>query len=412
MKVRTTLKVLTASLLLASCAQTQTKQNALNIQPLQEVRHSLGHAKAQYELGRYYHGQLRYGLAIESYRRALAIDPGMVDAMNAVGAAYAESGNLGLARAQFKAALKLQPESAYTHNNLGYVDYLAGDYPAAVQAYKQALRLDTKHQKARQNLILALEKMRAGDQIANTVEEASVVAETVPAVEGAQRAGAQSSWVKVSPVIYEIRSTVAPVARDVAATRVKGADTAPVAKLEAARAPAPSNATGPAAMQRAARIPPTPVPQVSVAAQVGEAKSHVMIAVKATPRAVVTQNVTSPTMSGVEVSNGNGVRGMAAMVARYFSTKGVQQARLTNEKPFVERRTRIEFRPGNEAEAAKINSLLPKGALLVASSKLRPGIKVRLVLGHDLGHSITAWDNQSEAQHVTAGLTRVDRPQL
>src|SRR5512139_4154797 len=209
MKARLTLNVLTASLLLASCAQTQPKQDALTILPFQEVQHSYGQAKAQYELGRYYHGQLRYERAIAAYRRALEMDPGMVDALNAMGTAYAESGDLARAREQLEAALKLQPRSVYTYNNLGFVNYLAGDYPAAVQAYKQALRLDGRHEKARQNLVLAYDKMGAGEQIART-EVPDAAAAPLPAAEAVVQKEPQTAWVKVSPSIYEMHSAVAP----------------------------------------------------------------------------------------------------------------------------------------------------------------------------------------------------------
>jgi Flp pilus assembly protein TadD len=401
MKVRLTVTVLTASLLLASCAQMQTKPAAMNIQPLQEVRHGYEQAKAQYELGRYYHGQLRYGLAVESYRRALAMNPAMVDAMNAMGATYAESGNLALAREQFEAALKLQPDSVYTYNNLGYVHYLAGDYPAAVQAYKQALRLDGRHEKARHNLLLALGKMGAGDQVSLATSQESIIGANPPA-ESTPQKGTQSAWVKLSPAIYEMRSAVAPAEKNATTPSMKGVDTmlqTGLAKLNAApvtNSPAAVSARAPVAAPRREEQPP------------------VMIAVKAVPYATTVAQklkaVGATNVRGVEVSNGNGVRGMAAMVARYFSGMGIQQARLTNQKPFVERHTRIEYRPGNAAEAARINSLLRTAAPQVVSNKLRQGIRVRLVLGHDLGHDITAWDNQPESRLVTAGLTGMDLP--
>src|SRR5512139_2977127 len=227
MKARLTLNVLTASLLLASCAQTQPKQDALTILPFQEVQHSYGQAKAQYELGRYYHGQLRYERAIAAYRRALEMDPGMVDALNAMGTAYAESGDLARAREQFEAALKLQPSSVYTYNNLGFVNYLAGDYPAAVEAYKQALRLDGRHEKARQNLVLAYQKMGNAGQVART-EVPDVAAAPPPAAEKPQPKALQAAWVKVSPSIYEMHSAVAPVNPAMQTSKVAGA--APVAR--------------------------------------------------------------------------------------------------------------------------------------------------------------------------------------
>jgi len=394
MKARLTLKVLTASLLLASCAQTQPRQDALTIQPFQEVRHSYDQAKAQYELGRYYHGQLRYERAIAAYRRALEMDPGMVDALNAMGTAYAESGNLVLAREQFEAALKLQPRSVYTYNNLGFVNYLAGDYPAAVQAYKQALRLDGRHEKARQNLVLAYQKMGNGEQVARTAVPDAVA--PAAAEEKTQQREPQTAWVKVSPSVYELHSAVAPVTQPAMQTS-RVADAAPVARLAPVEAaPLPHGVSvQTAAPQRAATSSPGPTAAHQVAAQpIGSAAAD------------------ASRLRGVEVSNGNGVRGMAARVARYFSGKGVQQARLTNQRPFVEHHTRIEYRPGNASEAARINALLPSAAPQVASNSLRPGIRVRLVLGHDLGRDVAAWDNPPVSRSVTAGLSGMGLPRL
>ncbi len=408
MNVRLTLNVLTASVLMAACAQTQTRQE-LSIQPLQEVRHSYEQAKAQYELGRYFHGQLRYGRAIEAYRRALAMDPGMVDAMNAMGAAYAESGNFALAREQFEAALKLQPKSVYIYNNLGFVNYLAGDYPAAAQAYKQALRLDGRHEKARQNLVLVMERMGSAGQIARTEAHDSVAAAQPPADSPREQEATQSAWVKVSPAVYEMHSTVALAAQAVAkpsVERPRGAAATGVASREAE--PVTSDAT--AAETQTTMTAPDP----AMRAPVLEAVVASPTVAKPAPLAVAVSQRVAPAISvrGVEVSNGNGVRGMAARVARYFSGKGIRAARLTNQKPFVERRTRIEYRPGSEAEAARINLLLPKGAPQVASNNLRPGIRVRLVLGHDLTRNVVTWDNRSEPRLVTAGLAGMDMPGL
>jgi len=398
-KIRLTLNVLTASVLLAACAQTPTKE-ALNIQPLQEVRHSYEQATAQYALGRYYHGQLRYERAIEAYRRVLAIDPGMVDAMNAMGSAYAESGNLALAREQFEAALKLQPESVYTLNNLGYVNYLAGDYPAAVQAYKQALRLDGRHEKARHNLLLVMERMGAGDRIALTRQD-PIVAPKQSEESGVQGIP-QGSWVRVSPVIYEMRSALASAANTPATL-----ESASVAN----RGTAEPTASQP--------VTPSPAPlQLAAAARTPEKQRAAMMSVEAAPNAAATAQKLNATLlaspiRGVEVSNGNGIRGLAAVVARYFSSRGVQHARLTNQKPFGESRTRIEYRPGNSAEAARINAFLPKAAPQVVSTRLRPGVRVRLVLGNDLGHDVAAWGDPSESSLVAASLTGgVDSPQL
>lgn len=64
----------------------------------------------------------------------------------------------------------------------------------------------------------------------------------------------------------------------------------------------------------------------------------------------------------LEVSNGNGVRGMAAAVARRLREEGVQVVRLTNTIPFNVAQTRVEVRSNGEPQ-------------------------LRIVLGHDLARA-------------------------
>lgn len=52
----------------------------------------------------------------------------------------------------------------------------------------------------------------------------------------------------------------------------------------------------------------------------------------------------------LEVSNGNGVRGMAAAVAQRLRAEGMQVVRLTNTIPFDVEQTRVEVRGGREPE--------------------------------------------------------------
>lgn len=409
MKVRLTLNVLTASLLLAACAQTQPRQE-LNILPLQEVRHSYGQAKAQYGLGRYYHGQLRYERAIEAYRRALALDPTMLDAMNALGAAYAERGDFSLAREQFEAALKLQPDSVYTYNNLGFVNYLAGDYPEAVAAYKQALRLDGRHEKARHNLMLVMDRMGQGDHVARTQVPDPDTA-TQAALAAAEPVGSAAAWVQVSPVIYEMHSAVAPATP---ARAVSGADgtmaagVASLAKPGAGLAGYRSDVETRVAARRLAPASSAPAVASDLAVAVSAPRTRA-VAMAETVKAPAAQGIK---VRGVEVSNGNGIRGLAAVVAQYLSGKGIGQTRLTNQKPFAERRTRIEYRPGSAAEAAVINGLLPRLAPQVATNNLKPGVRVRVVLGHDLGRDLANWGDPAGAPLVTAEFTKPGSPKL
>ena len=312
MKVRLVLKVLTACLLMASCAAPRPGPDTLQIRPLQAVQHGHGRAQALYELGRYYHGQRRYAQAIDAYREALALEPDRLDAGMALGVAYAEQGDLSRASEQLEHAAALHPQSADVHNNLGFARHLAGDYPAAAQAYKQALRLDGRHAKARDNLLRAMAAMGAAERIARS--------EAPPPTTAAQD---QPAWIEVAPNIFELRASVA-------------------APREAASAQTSTNPPGGA----------NPTPELGRA---------------------------------LEIANGNGVPGMARVVSRFLSERGVGEARLSNQRPFDVVATRIEYRAGSAAEAAALDGLLPARVPRVESFTLRPHVRVRLVLGHDLG---------------------------
>ena len=92
---------------------------------------------------------------------------------------------------------------------------------------------------------------------------------------------------------------------------------------------------------------------------------------------------TPPAASRLEVSNGNGVAGMAARVGRWLAAHGVRAERLTNRQPFTQRQTVIQYRAGQEDAALQVARLLPASAK--AESAPTPGLRsdVRVVLGHD-----------------------------
>lgn len=321
MKSRLTLKMLAASLLLTSCAQTSPRPQTFTVQALEGVRHGYDQAEAHYELGRYYHGQRRYAQAIAAYRKALTIEPGRRDAEVGLGVAYAETGDLTRARERMERIVALHPQSSDAHNNLGFVLHLSGDYPAATRAYKQALRLEGGHQKARQNLVVAMEKLGLAEQIARS---------ELPPVSTRERQAAESPaetrWVEVSYGVY--------------------------------------------ALQRNAAVP---------------VESELGVTLPGLPAATGRNRIAD---GSLEVANGNGVRGMGAAVARYLSDKGLRPSRVTNQKPFGERVTRIEYRPGSAAEAAAIGTLLPHAVEQRVSKNLRADIRVRVVLGRDIAGSV------------------------
>lgn len=90
----------------------------------------------------------------------------------------------------------------------------------------------------------------------------------------------------------------------------------------------------------------------------------------------------------LEISNGNGVKGMAAALGRRVDRTAYQLARLSNQRGFAVQRTRIEYRQGNEDAAYKLAAWLQatppgKGAPLLLRVPV-DGAAIRLVIGRDL----------------------------
>lgn len=81
----------------------------------------------------------------------------------------------------------------------------------------------------------------------------------------------------------------------------------------------------------------------------------------------------------LEISNGNGVRGMAAGWARKLRGTQWKSLRVTNARPFVVARTRVEFAPQREAAAQELAKRIGGAAL----QEVKSMTDLRVVLGHD-----------------------------
>jgi tetratricopeptide (TPR) repeat protein len=90
----------------------------------------------------------------------------------------------------------------------------------------------------------------------------------------------------------------------------------------------------------------------------------------------------APETASLEISNGNGVPGMARAVAARVRDPALRLVRLTNADGFGVRRTRIEYKPALRAIAARLaQQVQPDAVLVEAPGSARTG--QRLVLGHN-----------------------------
>lgn len=150
---------------------------------------------------------------------------------------------------------------------------------------------------------------------------------------------------------------------------------------------------------------------VTVAPQVFELRDAASVtAVSTTTTPIDTPITTTTTTSAktdlrrvrLEIANGAGVERLATRTATQLSKNGVGVARLTNEKPYRQIRTQIQYLAGQESALQALTQHLPVTVERVAVPSLHAGMQLKLVLGQDFsGRAIVAWFNQPDSERVT-----------
>lgn len=180
---------------------------------------------------------------------------------------------------------------------------------------------------------------------------------------------ASLGFATVSPP--SIRAAVAPaVTTAPSATLVKVAENV----FELRNAPSTTDATAiaEAAAIIAAAAPPAPAVAQSPSAD-GTAP-------------VMQSRSTDPIIRAAryEISNGHGGEGLARRLAGLIGQQGIPRPRLTNQQPYTQRETVVQYRDGYRETAEAFASQLPfrPAVMPMASTDLR--VDVRLLLGRDL----------------------------
>ncbi len=277
-------------------------------QPAAEPPAFLG-ADAYYALGRAEHAARRPALARRGYALALQVDPAHADARNGMAVLLAEQGDYGAAvqiwRALVGEAAALPAaERAFRLGNLGYALYLQGERAEALAMLEQACVLDPY-------------RPVAWEQLAGVL---AATGDTQRALQMTKQARMLRS--------HDIRQDYALTGAAVPAA------TAPAASAE------PRETPWPAGLAR------TEVVQAGAVVEVRRVAAVVPAPAAAAPAATVATAVK------LEISNGNGVRGMAAAWARRLREPAfaawpslrLTNVRLTNVKPFAVPVSRIEYR--------------------------------------------------------------------
>jgi len=163
----TTILLAMTAAVLAACQTTPAPRKAepvWRIEPLLSVRSAGETAAGYYSLGRHFQGQNRLHLALDAYRRAIAIDPRYAEAHNAIGAIAGVQGRFDAAIRAFRAGLEIAPSAPHILNNLGHALTLAGRPTEALPFLRQAADLDPANAGSRANLALALSRIEPAER--------------------------------------------------------------------------------------------------------------------------------------------------------------------------------------------------------------------------------------------------------
>ena len=293
-----------------------------------------------YVAGRNHHLARRYDEARAAYVAALQASPQHVNARNGLATLHAEQRDFVAAIALWRAlteslTLASGPGKAYLFSNLGHAYFLSGEYDNALAALEKACLLDPLNDRSWQLLGETLRKLGREERAQQMLSQAKALRAHDFRADYAA-AGAQTSVAAID------RAVNAPTRAEPGWSHAElhvGVD----GMLELRRGPAPVPMPG-----------PTPAP--------------------AAPG--------SRPPASVEIRNGNGVPGMARMLARQLGAAEWKVARLSNEQGFRVQHTRVEYEAANRAMAELLAARFGGVSLQEVANCAPAGLRV--VLGRDI----------------------------
>ena len=366
-----TLLGLGAALLLGGCGTSLPEARpAFGYSGLQQVEG----IRANYELGREHFLAARYGLAIESFRLAMADDPSSVEAVNGLAASYDQIGRFDLAERYYRRALAMDPNSAQTLNNLGYSMHLQGKNDLAVALFNDAIRQSPDDQVVTANAnraVAALTRSRSAQVARNATAAGSAPVDHLSAGKPAERPRARVVRITPDEQKLELLRPEGPKAK--ARPSPGGPAVAPPPLIPVEIQPLP-------AVYRVEDVPTAPEPASALpSVRVAEVqKGRDVVVAVSEPAAPPTVDLSGT----LEVANGTGRRHMAARMGAYLSAAGFPEAWLSNADHFSHRTTTITYRAGHRRLAEALSASLPIAPRLKEVAE--QAADVRIELGGDL----------------------------
>jgi tetratricopeptide (TPR) repeat protein len=354
-----TLPLLCSGALLLACSSPPVRQGA--------ALAAVASADEHYLRGRNLHLARRYDEAVAAYQAALQTDGAHVNARNGLATAYAEQRDFDRAIPIWReltrgASMSSGSATAFLFGNLGHAYFLNGQYDEALIALEKACLLDPLNHRTWRGLGETLQQLGQDKRAAQMLRQASVLREhDFHADYAAAEGGAKL------PVIEQ-------------ALNEQALKTAQRPDQDWAFVEVTSKPNGILELRRV--VPGRSVPPAASA----------LPAASSAPKA----DKNLPAVVALEISNGNGRQGLARLMSRQLRDADVKVVRLTNEKGFAVRQTRIEYQPAFRGVAERLAERFGAGKPVEVSMTGRAN--VRLVIGRDLSAGLIASRSNSRPE--------------
>jgi hypothetical protein len=343
----------------AGCVTTDTKDakhaKALRVEPVFSVVHAnqaTQSSAAYFSLGQYYEGTQAWDKSVDAYRKSVAVDANNIEAHNALGVALAQTGRY----AEAEVALRLAVSNAMTRS--GQVMELLAEFAGRGTAGK----------------------LPAAVEVVASTPAAASSASARPQAAPAQAVRDAAVAVPTKTTEFQL-----PTMRVGFEPTIAAFEQSP---------PSPGAAVNAMAVVKAESL------SLAMSAPVAVAP----VITLAPPPAVLT--VVAPTVKSatarLEISNGNGVSGMAARLGKWLATQGLPANRLTNQQKFAQQQTVVQYRSGHEDAAQLVARSLPANAKAEAAPTQGLRSDVRVVIGRDWIQTAACLEKQTCQPAATA----------
>jgi len=411
----------------------------------ENVRSPGGNSQAHYLLACYYQERDRHREAIEEFKKVLLIDPRYIKAYSRMGVSYDLLKDHAQAVEWYQNALELEPNLDYVENNLGYSYLLQGHHEKAISAFQRAIALNGREIRFHNNLGLTY---AINGQLDKALEEFTLGGDASKAHFNVAQFYYKSGLYQLAQFHYSTALSLDPsfaharVALKAVNALVRilkpetltieteeenpsepfafgqmepGRPTSPVSSVTPETLPGSNHLrdtgedlnvqAGSEAIDFQGRMVPAESRKIgredesslkhTVFGSAEEEKLETLISIEKSKSQAESfplhdshpREKDSVTLKrfGIEVSNGNGINGMARRVGQYLKTRGLEVSRLTNANHFNYRVSKIYYQEGYQEAASHLAAQLPALDAMEETKRFdRPNIKIKLLIGKDL----------------------------